>query len=161
MRTTPLAPGPRPDDDPLRDVHRVLDIERLYSSPSFLLATSVLSNPSTMKVIYSQRFAEFWNNLGEAGAHNFRMAIIGYSLPPHDDYARQFLYRAVTNYQEIPGERVDPTGGKRGEKEPLIFVDLCKDAAHKNEMQKRYRFVDWRRTHSFFGGFNEDVIAAL
>jgi hypothetical protein len=161
LRTTPLVPGPRSDDDPLRNVHRVLDIERLYSSPPFLSATPVLSNPSTAKVIYSQRFTEFWNNQGEAGAHNFRMAIIGYSLPPHDDYARQFLYLSVRNYQEIPGKDVDGTGGKRGEKESLIFVDLCKDAAHKNEIQNRYRFVNWIRSRSFFDGFNEDVIAAL
>jgi hypothetical protein len=89
------------------------------------------------------------------------MVIIGYSLPDHDDYARQFIYRAVTNYQEVLLERVDPTGGKRGKKEPIVFVGLCKKREDQTTIQKRYRFVDWSRARSFFHGFNQDVIAAL
>jgi hypothetical protein len=158
LRTIPRVAGPRYDDDPLREVHRLLDIERFYPNPPWFLATPTLIAPSTAKVVYSSQFSEFWSGQGAAGAHNFRMVIIGYSLPPHDEYAHQFIYRAATNYQNIPGERIDR---RRGEKEPLIFVDLCKNATQQTELQKRYRFIDWSRARAFFGGFNEDVVAAL
>jgi hypothetical protein len=158
LRTIPRVGGPRFDDDPLREVHRLLDIERFYADPPWFRATPTLIAPSTAKLVYSPRFAEFWHGQGGSGAHNFRMVIIGYSLPAHDEYARQFIYRSVTNYQDIPGERIDP---RRGEKEPLMFVDLCKKAAQRTALRKRYRFIDWKRARTFLSGFNEDVIAAL
>ena len=87
------------------------------------------------------------------------MVIIGYSLPPHDDYARQVIYRLVTNYQDIPAERL--RWDSRQEKEAIIFVDLCETPARQNEVRERYRFIDWSKVHAFFSGFNEEVIAAL
>jgi hypothetical protein len=53
LRTVPRVAGPRFDDDPLREVHRVLDIERLYADPPWFLATPTLIAPSTAKLVYS------------------------------------------------------------------------------------------------------------
>jgi len=157
LQIKPLMEGPRFCDDPLREVYRLCDLERFYANPPFFLATPTLIAPSTAKIVYSQQFGEFWRGMGRDGGHGFRMVIIGYSLPLHDDYARQVIYRLVTNYQDIPAERVD----SRRQKEPLIMVDLCKDSAHKQDLQKRYGFIDWSRTRTFFDGFNEDFIAVL
>lgn len=125
IRTVPMVAGARHHDDPLREVQRVINVERVYSDPPFFLATPTLISPSTTKIVYSRQFDEFWRGMGSRGATSFRMVIIGYSLPTSDDYARQVIYRLVRNYQNIPGERVD---SRRGPKEPLIFVDLCRNA---------------------------------
>lgn len=159
LRTVPLVPGEHSDDDPLREVHRVLDIESLYAAPPFLLATPTLIAPSTAKVVYAQQLGEYWYGRAYDGAHRFRMVIIGYSLPLHDDYARQVIYRLVTNYQDIPAERV--RWDARQEKEPVIFVDFCKTPAQQAQLRERYRFIDWSNSREFFDGFNQDVIAAL
>jgi hypothetical protein len=103
-------------------------------------------------------FDEFWRGMGSRGATSFRMVIIGYSLPPSDDYARQVIYRLVRNYQNVPVERID---SRRGPKEPLIFVDLCRNAVQKRRVKQRYRFIDWTKSRACFDGFNEEVIAAL
>jgi hypothetical protein len=158
IRTVPMVGGARHPDDPLREVHRLIDLERIYRKPPFFLATPTLIAPSTEKIVYSRQFDEFWRGQGRAGGTSFRMVIIGYSLPPADDYAKQVIYRLVTNYQNIPGERVD---SRRGPKEPLIFVDLCGTAVQKRRVKKRYRFIDWSRARPYFGGFNDEVIAAL
>jgi SIR2-like domain len=159
LRTLPLVSGERSDDDPLRELHRVIDIERLYDRPPFLRATPTLITPSTSKVVYTQQLGEYWHGKAYEGAHRFRMVIIGYSLPAHDDYARQVIYRLVTNYQDIPAERVQ--WDSRQQKEPIVFVDLCETPTRQNEARERYRFIDWSKAHAFFDGFNQDVIAAL
>jgi SIR2-like domain len=157
LRTVPLVAGARFDDDPLREVHRVLDIERLYADPPFLLATPTLIAPSTAKVVYAQQLGEYWHGKAYDGAHRFRMVIIGYSLPLHDDYARQVIYRLVTNYQDIPAEWVD----SRRQKEPMIMVDFRKTPGQQAQLRERYRFIAWSKTREFFDGLNQDVIAAL
>jgi hypothetical protein len=97
----------RHHDDPLKEVHRVIDLAQVYGDPRFFLATPTLIAPSTEKIVYSGRFDEFWRGMGSRGAASFRMVIVGYSLPPSDDYAKQVIYRLVRNYQNIPGERID------------------------------------------------------
>jgi SIR2-like protein len=157
LRTVPMVAGARFDDDPLREMHRVIDIERLYANPPLFLATPTLIAPSTAKVVYGTQMGEYWSGKAHDGGHGFRMVIIGYSLPDHDDYARQVIYRLVTNYQHIPAERVD----SRRQKEPLIIVDLCKTQAQKDALRARYRFIDWAKARAYFEGFDDSVIGAL
>ena len=54
-----------------------------------------------MKIVFAHTLRDFWCGLGRAGGMNFGMAIIGFSLPAHDDYARQAIYRLIRNYQEV------------------------------------------------------------
>ena len=107
LQIKPLVDGQQPHDNLLREVHRLMELKRFYTNPPFFLSTPTLIAPSTAKVVYAQKFGEFWRGMGRDGGHGFRMVIIGYSLPSHDDYAQQVIYRLVTNYQDIPAERVD------------------------------------------------------
>jgi SIR2-like domain len=159
LRTVPLVSGARFDEDPLREVHRVVDIEHFYANPPLFLATPTLIAPSKAKVVYAQQLGEYWRGAAYDGGHSFRMVIIGYSLPDHDDYARQVIYRLVTNYQDIPTERV--RWNSQQQKEPMIMVDFCKTPAQQAQLRERYRFIDWSKTREFFDGFNQDVIAVL
>lgn len=157
LRTVPMVAGPRHRFDPLAEVHRVLDIENLYARPPWFLATPIMIAPSTQKIVYASTLGDFWSGKGHDGGHGFRVVVIGYSLPPQDEYARQVMYRLLTNYQDIPAERIDP----RRRKEPLVIVDLCRSPAAEAAFRDRYRFVDWGRARAFFDGFNEQVVATL
>jgi len=95
----PLIEGPHFPDDLLRQIYRIQDIERLYKQRILFHATPSLLNPSPIKLIYSKMYRDFWSGLGRAGVLNFSMAIIGFSLPSQDEYARQIIYRLVKNYQ--------------------------------------------------------------
>jgi hypothetical protein len=57
---------------------------------------------------------------GEDKSTNFGMAIIGFSLPSQDEYARQVIYRLVTNYQNTNWK--EETLEHR--KTPLVLIDL-------------------------------------
>lgn len=99
LTVVPLVSGPRFPDDPLREMHRVLQIERLHPENHLFRATPTLLSPSTMKILYSDKVKEFWRGFGGAGMLNLGLAIIGFSLPEQDNYARQAIYRLVKNYQ--------------------------------------------------------------
>jgi hypothetical protein len=63
IRAIPIVDGPRRSDDPLREMHRVLDIERVYDDPPWFLAVPALVAPSVAKVVYSSQFSDFWRGL--------------------------------------------------------------------------------------------------
>lgn len=154
---SPIVNGPRHSIDPLREMYRVRDIELLYRSRPLFLATPWLLNPSVAKILYSRTLKDFWWGLGEAGVLNFKMAILGFSMPPQDDYARQVLYRLITNYQRNYWEE----GVLERKKSPLIVVDFRKTADQKREFLSRYAFVDWDRAEAYFDGLNEEVVGLL
>jgi hypothetical protein len=155
----PLLEGPRYPDDPLREMYRVREIEQLYRSNPLFLATPSLLNPSAMKILYSDLFRDFWWGLGNAGEMNFRMAVIGFSLPPQDEYARQVIYRLVKNYQTVGwGKSWDDAGHK---KSPLALVDFRRTADEEQSFRQRYAFVDWSKAQTYFGGFDEKVVELL
>jgi hypothetical protein len=156
-RVAPLVDGIRRDDEPLREVYRLRDLKAFYSNPPWFLSTPLLLTPSTTKLVYAQQFSDLWWGLGFIGIHNFRMVIIGYSLPQHDDYARQVMYRLVKNYQDIPYEPSWTT--KR--KEPLVLVDRRDTDIEINDYRCRYSFVNWKNTRTHFEGFDADFIEGL
>lgn len=159
LALTPLVEGPRFPDDPLREMYRVRDIEQFYASRPLFQATPWLLNPSSAKILYSRTLREFWYGLGSAGILNFGVAVIGFSLSPQDAYARQVLYRLITNYQrEYWNEDVLGTGMR---KRPLLLVDLCKSDQAKERFRQRYSFVDWSRAEVYFDGFDDRAVNFL
>jgi hypothetical protein len=156
VHVLPLVEGPRFPEDPLREMHRVLDIEAVYRDPPMFVAAPWLLNPSAMKLLYSAPVKEFWGEISRDRLANPAMVIIGYSLPPHDDYARQVMYRLVRNYQSPHWNEVS---GRR--KKPLVFIDSRQTEVLQNQLKSRYRFVEWSKTQCCFNGFNEDVLPIL
>jgi hypothetical protein len=153
----PLVDGPRQDDEPLREVYRLCDLKAFYANPPWFLSTPLLLTPSTAKLVYTQQFSDLWWGLGFVGIHNFRMVIVGYSLPAHDEYARQAMYRLVKNYQEIPYEPSWTT--KR--KEPLVLVDRRRTDTEINDYRRRYSFVNWENARTHFDGLDSNFIDRL
>lgn len=119
LDVVPLVDGPRFRNDPLRHMYRVRKLENLYRPSLLFHCTPWLLSPSSMKMLYAATLRDFWYGLGNAGTLNFGLAILGFSLSQHDDYARQVLYRLVTNYQTTYWNK-DVFGLK---KRPLILID--------------------------------------
>lgn len=154
-----LVDGPRHDADPLRNIYRAKNLKRLYDKNLLFMATPRILPPSATKLLYATSLNDFWEGMGNGGYNNFGMAIIGFSLPPHDDYARQILYGLVTNYQRHNWD-TDELGRK---KTSLAVVDFFPDAYSEARFRERYRFVDWCRAALYGKGFDTaslDVIFA-
>jgi hypothetical protein len=145
-----VVDGPRPDTDPLKNVYRARNLKALYAKNLLFLATPRILPPSAAKLLYTSRMNDFWVGMGNAGLYNFGMAIVGFSLPLQDEYARQILYGLVTNYQRY-NWGIDAVGR---EKTPLAIVDSFSDPAAQERFRERYRFVDWSRADLSGKGFD-------
>ncbi|HMQ91552.1 MAG TPA: SIR2 family protein [Amaricoccus sp.] len=145
-----LVDGPCHHIDPLRNVYRAKNLKALYAKRLLFLATPRILPPSATKLLYATRMNDFWYGMGNAGYYSSGMAIIGFSLPTQDDYARQILYALVTNYQKHNWGKGDP----HPKKTPLAIVDFFSDAASEARFRERYRFVDWSRADLSGRGFD-------
>jgi len=152
--TRPILDGPRSPNDPLQNMHRVTNIKELYQRQILFSATPWILTPSTNKVVYANPLKDFWDGLGRSGGTNFGMAIIGYSLPSHDQYARQAIYSLVKNYQEVYWDE-DLFGFK---KTPLVLIDYRTTPEDVLKYQKNYQFVDFNKSVLHMDGFNEEAI---
>ena len=85
---------------------------------------------------------------------NFKMAIIGFSLSEHDEYARQTIYRIARNYQEINWNK-NPYGKV---KRPIVLVDKRSCKMQRDDLLQRYAFIDQDKALLHFDGFDETVL---
>jgi hypothetical protein len=154
----PLLEGPRPPDDLLKEVYRLGDVEKFYASTPLFSHTPLLIAPSTSKILWFNRFRDFWWGMGELGIHNRRVTIIGFSLSAPDDYVRQIIYTITKNYQKA-GWGDDWLG--KGKKTPMLIIDYQDSEAQQDEFKKRYAFVDWSRAQIRFDGFNPTTVELI
>jgi hypothetical protein len=157
LAVVPLLEGPRFRTDPLLQMYRVRNVEQLYRNDPLFHVTPSLLNPSSAKILYSQMLRDFWWGLGSGGVFNFSMAIIGFSLPVQDEYARQIIYRLVSNYQCNYWEQ----GTLDHKKTPLVIIDFRKSKDAEREFRRRYAFVDWTKAATYFGGFDNKALDLL
>lgn len=158
LGVTRLIEGPCFPTDPLIQVHRVQNIEKLYSDRFLLRASPWILNPSHAKMVYTERLKKFWHDLGRAGAFNFDMAIIGYSLPRQDEYVRQVIWRLAKNYQNVNwGKKRD----LKHTKTPVVLINLTKSQKQERQLRQTYAFLNWKRTCPYFKGFNDDALEIL
>jgi len=155
----PVAGNPYPDSDPLKTVFRVRNLAALSESDLLFLATPRLLAPSATKLLYASRLSDFWSGWGRGGGRfNYGMSIIGFSLPPHDDYARQILHSLVTTYQHFDNGQADDLGRKRS---PLTIVNYFPTVQAEADFKEHYRFVDWSKAKLFGNGLSQDCLDAI
>ena len=151
----PITSGPRFPSDPLQKIFRVRDLDAYFARCRLNVESPLILAPSTAKLFYVNPLKEFWYGLHQAGSVNFGFAIIGFSLPPHDDYLRQILFEVVDNYQNY-----DP--GMQGlKKTPLRFVSRPASTEEATELKERFRFIDWHRTEQFWDGFDPKSVKKI
>lgn len=152
-----LVDGPRHDNDPLSEMYRIAEVEDLYKKQLMFLATPWILAPSTNKIVYTSPLGDFWHGLGVSGGYSLGMAIIGYSLPFHDIYARQTLYSLTKNYQELNWEE----GILGRKKTPLVLVDFQRSKKEIESFKKTYRFINFKKAELHMDGFNFDAIEKI
>jgi len=158
IRTRPLLEGAYQPTHPLAQMHRVLNIDEFYANnphPTPLGPTPWLLPPSTAKFLYTEKVRDFWWGLGQAGAYVLGIAIIGYSLPKHDDYVRQALFHLLRNYQRIWWDQDFP-GNCR--KFPVIMIDRQNGDEEARIYRKSYGFIDPSKTLYHLGGFDDNAM---
>lgn len=154
-----LAGDPYPDSDPLKTVFRVRNLRAMHEKDILFHSTPRLLAPSSTKLLYASRLSEFWSGIQQgAGRFNYGMSIIGFSLPPHDEYAKQILHSLVTTYQHFDNGKPDEHGNSRS---PLTVVNYFANAKEESEFRLRYRFVDWSKARLFGSGLDANCLGAV
>ena len=150
---SPVLEEPQMPDDPMRRIYRMKNTYEYYSQ-TFVPQPPFILTPSVAKILYFDPLKYLWWGIGEAGGMNLGMAILGYSLPPHDDHARQAIYRLTDNYT-----RFEPDLTIAGVKKlPLRIVNLASGEEEIREFRSRYGFVDWNRTETWLDGFSRESL---
>ncbi len=83
------------------------------------------------------------------------MGIVGFSLPRHDEYVRQALYRLTQNFT---GSELEVYGVRQTK---LALIDYGESTEDKRRLTERYQFLNWNRVEPWFDGFNEASFQVL
>ena len=150
FRPVPITKGPRFASDPLLNIYRIDNLDYYFRVPDYLLETPFILAPSYQKLLYADPLLEFWRGIYNAGICVERLVYIGYSMPQHDNYARQAFHRMTRSF----------FNSTYGNKQSLKLVDL-QPREKIDEFKASYGFVDWDRTDCYFGGFNMEAIKII
>lgn len=156
LQLQPIVHGPSFDEE-LKGLYRAGNLREAYHESRMFKATPRLLAPSPVKFAYAPQLTKFFHGLDTAGILNFGMAIVGYSLPTHDQYAHQVVYQLVRNYQTNYWEK--PAFDRP--KTPLVVVDRFSSPRHAAAFKRRYRFVDWGRAELCSQGLNDEAINSI
>lgn len=144
----PLVDGLLPPGDPLVHLHALQNVAGYYSQDGGFNAPFILS-PSHVKFVYASPIMSLWNGLGRSGGYNLGVSVIGFSLPPHDEYIRIGLHQMLRNYSSWwDSPMIDGVL-----KDYARFVDYKPSEPERDAYVERYRFAGTDRSRFFFDGF--------
>jgi len=156
VEPVPLTDGPRAEDDQLAQIYRVKDVGSVLRR-DFWECCPLILPPSQTKIFYAQPLRELWWGLQDAGGLNLSLAVVGYSLPAYDEYARQVLYHVFLNYTGYEPD-LELGGRKKGK---ARILDYRPDGDSGAGIRTSYRFADWTRIDLRLDGFSEDALEWL
>lgn len=148
-----LIDGPFEEDDPLQYVYRVDDLSQIVGTQLWDCSPLILS-PSGSKILYANPLKSLWSGLQKAGGLNFGLGVVGYSLPPYDEYAKQALYHLMRNYTEY-GFDLEMMGLTKG---PARILDYSSLGSSDWQIRKNYSFMNWERCEINTTGLNLESI---
>ncbi len=154
LELRPLIDEPYPETSPLVAIYKLRNLARYLEGATMVRNAPLLISPSLNKILYASPLREFWEGFGSGAQYGSKVVIIGFSLPRHDDYVRQALYRLTRNFQF--GDRTANT-----RKTKLTLVDRRSTAEDIDEYRYTYRFIDWRRANVVLSGFSRDTFASI
>ncbi len=153
VSSTQLIEGPFDEEDSLQYVYRVNDLSQLTDAQFWQCSPLILS-PSSSKILYANPLKSLWRGLQQAGGLNFGLGVVGYSLPPYDEYARQALYHLMRNYTEYEYD-LEMMGLTKG---PARILDYSPPGSSDWKIRKNYSFMNWDRTELNTTGLSVDSI---
>lgn len=153
VSSTQLIEGPYDEEDYLQYVYRVEDLSQLTDSLFWNCSPLILS-PSSSKILYAKPVKSLWRGLQQAGGLNFGLGVVGYSLPPYDEYARQALYHLMRNYTEYEYD-LEMMGLT---KNPARILDYSPPGSSDRRIRRNYSFMNWDRTELNTAGVSVESI---
>lgn len=150
---SPLLEGPQMPDDPMRRLYRMSNVYD-YFQQSYVPQAPFILAPSSGKLLYASTLKPLWWGIGRAGLWNLGMAIIGYSVPRHDEHVLQALYRLTNNYAHH-GSDFAIGGVKRT---PLRIVNLAKAGRALQTLRNAYQFIDWDDAEIWTDGLSAEAV---
>lgn len=158
VTTVPLLEGPQFPDDPLISVYRVKDgLEYIYNRQPNILVSPLMLSPSYAKVLYADRLRSFFWGLGKTGGLNKGVIVIGYSIPQHDNFARQILLHIFSNYQQLYWEEEYAGSIKK----PVLLIDYRPDSVSEAYYRLSYSFSDTNKTNYYLKGFSNEAVKKI
>ncbi len=148
-----LIEGAFEEEDPLQYVYRVNDLSQIVDS-QFWQCTPLILSPSSSKILYANPLKSLWRGLQQAGGLNFGVGVVGYSLPPYDEYARQALYHLMRNYTEYEFD-LEMMGLTKG---PAKILDYSPPGSSDWRIRRNYSFMNWERCELNTSGLNLESI---
>lgn len=153
----PLVDGLLPSEDALKHLYSIRRLNDYYLGDKGFNAPFLLS-PSHVKFVYAAPILSFWHGIGRSGAYNLGVSVVGFSLPPHDEYIRIGLYQMLSNY----GSWWDSPMLQPGLlKDYARFVDYRPTPELQADYRQRYGFVNPDRSKFHFDGFGTEAIDFL
>ena len=143
-----LVDSPGYEDSPLKNIYIVENLGKYFQESGFILEVPLIISPSYNKLVYLNPLKEFWWGFNQMGSFEKRVAVIGFSLPEHDEYIRQPLYHLIRNFQYYKGI----------EKHNLKMIDLQESLEGVEGYKKKYQFVNFDKTDFYFDGFDQRAL---
>jgi hypothetical protein len=148
-----LAGEPYPEDSPLNDVYILENLGDYFHESNLITEVPLIISPSFSKLVYLNPLTEFWAGFSRSGKVEKRVAIIGFSLPEHDEYIKQPLFWFVHNFQSYDSPYCKKT--------KLKMVDFRKSKEEVADYRARYNFVDWNKADCYLDGFSSKAIEVI
>jgi hypothetical protein len=140
----------------LSHVYAISDIDTYLTEPrSWVSKAPLIVSPSHHKIAYLSLLRDLWWGLGQSVGSNLQMAIVGFSMPSHDEYLKQLIFHLVQSYYEFD------FGNDKWTKDSLRLVDYRADEEKQRDFRKSYNFINWSKSEAWFDGFNRECVPFL
>lgn len=159
LKTRRLLDEPFHQDDPLKNLYVAENLDGYFNYyfkeyKRFSDVAPFLIAPSYHKLLSLDHLGIFWNGFSNVIIGANKIAIIGFSLPEHDEYIRQPMYWYIRNFHKS-GEPIS------GKKSKLKIIDFKQSQQDIEEFKANYRFVDENLTDFYFGGFGKQALDVI
>lgn len=147
-----LVDDPYSDESPLDNIYIVRNLDVYFYTSNFLLQCPLIVSPSYNKLVYLNPLKDYWWGFNRIGSLESRVAIIGFSLPKHDEYIKQPLYHLINNYQYFFN---DTSFTKKAK---LKLIDYRTTEADIRQYKRTYRFIEKNKADFYLDGFNKEAL---
>lgn len=120
-----------------------------FLSGSFMVVPFLLP-PAYDKILGNDPIRELWSNMHRTMDSFSVIVIIGYSMPPYDNYAYESLGKLILDYQS--------GGDKNYWSQPRTPLQIITMANSEKDVLEGIPFLDPNRTRIWIEGFSEDAI---
>lgn len=137
-------------------VYAISDVGNYFTEPKrWASMAPLIVSPSHHKIAYLTPLRDLWWGLGQSSGSNLQMAIIGFSMPSHDEYLKQLIFHLVQSYYEFD------FGNDKWAKDSLRLVDYRVEEEKRQDFRKSFNFINWSKSEAWFDGFNSECIPFL